>query len=165
MAVGLSNLICPECEANGISFAAKNPAGLGGHRKTVHGVQGKDRSRRRRKPQRVVKFNLYVQWLADHPGTHSTTEIAAALGSEATRVGKTLSASKQRGVSVISDGHGNWHYTGEANLPEVVSNGHKPVNNRHQPPQVVDDEIQIFSVRRAFLLDTSEGLLIAEKLR
>ena len=161
MAVGLSNLTCPEC-----GYEARDNRVLGLHRRTAHGVPGAHHNSKRKTKRPVpAKVNLYVQWLADHPGTHNITEIAAVLGGEATRVGKNLSASKARGQSVISDGRGNWHYTGEANLPEVVSNGHKPVNNRHQPPQVVDDEIQIFSVRRAFLLDTSEGLLIAEKLR
>lgn len=163
-----NDLTCPECAAEGRAWTAKSPAGLGGHRMTLHGVPGKDRSstRRRKYKGHPTKIYSYVQWLAAHPGPHNVAEIAEAVKDAPTQVGKTLSASKARGMPVDSDGRGNWEYVKEANLPAVVSNGHKPKPVEGQPPTLAEDaEIEIFSIRRAFLINTSEGLLIAEKLR
>lgn len=153
----MDNLVCPECAEQGIAYQAKNPAGLGGHRKGAHGVQGQSRSildaRRRqngkRKSQRPAKVNLYVQWLADNPGTHNITEIAVALGAEATRVGKNLSASKARGQSVINDGHGNWHYTGEAKTERL------PV--KAPDPKPTNGQVHFVSQQIVLLLTDSEG--------
>lgn len=169
-------LTCPECTEKGIeSPTFKSPAGLGGHRKVVHGIEGESRSaadnrtRAKRKYKRrtrpLPQPNIYVTWLAEHPGTHSSAEIGAALGAEAARVGKGLSAAKMKKFPVASDGHGNWHYTGRDNLPAVVqTNGH--ARKPRELPVVNDAEIEFTSIRPALLMEDSKGgVWLAERLR
>jgi hypothetical protein len=150
---------CPECAAQGKAVTLKSPAGLGGHRFTVHGIRGQDRSSKRRRrqprpprPQRLAKANLYVQYLADHPGTHSITEMGAALGAEATRVGKSLSASKVRGYPIASDGHGNWHHIEAENLPVVAVQA-----NPEPEPEPANGQVHFVSQQIVLLLRDSEG--------
>lgn len=139
------DLTCPEC-----GYLAKDNRVLGLHRRTVHGVPGAHHNSRRKVKRPVAaKVNLYVQWLADHPGTYSTTDIAAAMGAEATRVGKTLSASKSRGQSVTSDGHGNWHYIGEAKTERL------PVKT--PDPKPTNGQVHFVSQQIVLLLRDSEG--------
>lgn len=71
------------------------------------------------------------------------------MGGEATRIGKSLSASKMRGSSVISDGHGNWHYVEGETLPAVV----KP----KAEPKPTNGQVHFVSQQIVLLLRDSEG--------
>lgn len=140
------DLTCPEC-----GYLAKDNRLLGLHRRNHHGVLGSHHhpGRKTKRPRPPAKVNVYVQWLADHPGTYSTVDIAAALGAEATRVGKNLSASKSRGQPVISDGKGNWHYTGEAKTERL------PVKT--PDPKPTNGQVHFVSQQIVLLLRDSEG--------
>jgi hypothetical protein len=159
----MPDFTCPECTEQGKEFTSKTAAGLGGHRKVVHGVQGSSRATldgqrraRRAKPKlkSLSQANIYIRWLAEHPGPHNITAIGAAIGIEATKVGKSLSASKVRGYPVVNDGRGNWEYTNgaplSANLPAKV----KAVPPEPKPS---NGQVHFVSQQIVLLLRDSEG--------
>jgi hypothetical protein len=159
----MPDFTCPECTEQGKEFISKTAAGLGGHRKVVHGVQGSSRSTldgqrrsRRAKPKPLSQANIYVRWLAEHPGPHNITAIGAAIGAEATKVGKSLSASKVRGYPVVNDGRGNWEYTNgahlSANLPAKVK-----VVPPEPKPEPSNGQVHFVSQQIVLLLRDSEG--------